>query len=577
MSDHRQVDCIVIGYNEIPFQHYERFLRKFGENSEAYRDLKFSFVNLDGKKLDYVGLLNHVIGLSDPQGETTHGREALKSGDIPNLAAAYLSNFLRKRNCETRSINLFQHEKEKLIEYLAQDPVCVAITTTFYVINLPVNEMVEFIRQHNSTVKIVVGGPLIANHARNNQGDAFRAAVDDIGADIYVVEGQGEATLHRIIESLKSGDDLATVPNIAYLEDGQLKRTLTSAEDNSLDENFINWRNFPQEDLGVTLQTRTARSCAFKCSFCNYPTRAGALSLASLETLEAEFDSMRALDNVSNLVFIDDTFNVPLPRFKDICRLMIKKKYNFNWFSYFRCSNSDQEAIELMAESGCKGVFLGIESGSPSILKNMNKAATPEKYVKGIELLHRHNILSFGSFIIGFPGETEATVNETIEFIKATKPDYYRAQMWYCEPGTPIYQQKEKYQINGDGFVWTHATMDSIAAMGQIEKMFLGIDESLWLPQWSFDFWIIPYLIGKGISLNRFKTFMRMAHKLLALEIASIGGEEKEHLQQQHLARGVEAIRKWQQSESPVTNRGRLTFGLQKRMAGLPSSTSSAA
>jgi len=564
MNIPQTLDCIVIGYNEVPFQHYEKFLRNFGENSEAYRDLKFSFVDVDGEKMDFIGLLNHVIRHADPQSTSTLAREGVKSGDIPSLAAAYLSNFLRNHGCETRTINLFQHEKEKLADYLAQDPLCVAITTTFYVVNMPINEMVEFIRERNPKTKIVVGGPLIANHARNYKGDELRTAVDDIGADIYVIEGQGEATLQRVVECLKRGGSLEEVPNLAYVEDGQLKRTPTVPEDNSLDENYIDWRNFPDEKLGVTLQTRTARSCAFKCSFCNYPTRAGALSLANLDTLEREFDSMRQLGDVSNVVFIDDTFNVPLPRFKDICRLLIKKNYGFNWFSYFRCSNSDEEAFELMAESGCKGVFLGIESGSPAILKNMNKSATPEKYARGIEALKRHDILTFGSFIVGFPGETEETVNETIEFIKGTKPDYYRTQMWYCEPGTPIYQQKEKYEINGDGFVWSHATMDSIGAMGHIERMFLNIDESLWLPQWSFDFWIIPYLIGKGISPERFKTFMGMAHKLLALEIASVSGAEKETLQQQYLARAIEAAARWRQPAA--ASRAGLSLGMSKRL-----------
>ena len=207
-----------------------------------------------------------------------------------------------------------------------------------------------------------------------------------------------------------------------------------------------------------------------------------------LDRLEAELDSMRALNDVQNVVFIDDTFNVPLPRFKDICRLMIKKNYQFNWFSYFRCGNSDKEAVELMAESGCKGVFLGIESGSQQILKNMNKAVTVEKYIKGVELLHRYNILTFDSFIIGFPGETRETVDETIAFIKESRPDYYRAQLWYCEPGTPIEHQRERYGITGDGFVWSHATMDSLDAMDHIDRLFLTINESVWLPQWSFDF-----------------------------------------------------------------------------------------
>ncbi len=542
------LDCVVIGYNEVPFVEYESFLRNYGEDAEAYRDLKFSFVNLAGKKLDYMDLLNHVFDLAQPEGHASPGKE-LKSGDIPNLAAVYLTNFLRNRGHETRYINLFQHEKEKLIEYLAEDPFCVAITTTFYVVNMPAVEIVQFIRQHNPKVKIVIGGPLVSNHARNYADVVeLKAALDDIGADIYVIDGQGELTLSQIVETLKTGGDLSTVPNIAYLKNGMLLRTKVIAENNSLDENYIDWNRFRDEDLGATIQTRTARSCAFKCSFCNYPTRAGALSLTSNEVIKKELDSIVELDQVRNLVFIDDTFNVPFPRFKEICRLMIKNKYPFNWFSYFRCSNSDEEAIALMAESGCKGVFLGIESGSPTILKNMNKSATIEKYAKGIEWLRQYGIMTFGSFIVGFPGETEATVQETVDFIRETKPDYYRAQMWYCEPGTPIQNQRAEYDINGQGFVWNHRTMDSLEAMDHIDKMFLTIKESLWLPQWSFDFWTIPYLIGKGISLDLFRELMQSAHQMLTLEIASVPDYQKHLLQQEYLQQMVAAARNWQQS-----------------------------
>jgi p-methyltransferase len=368
-------------------------------------------------------------------------------------------------------------------------------------------------------------------------------ALEDIGADIYVNESQGEHTLTRIIEALKNGSRLSTVPNIIYREDGKLRSMPKQVEVNSLDENFINWQTFAGEHLGPTVQTRTARSCAFSCAFCNYPERAGKLTLASLETVEKELDSLRRLGYIKNLVFIDDTFNVPLPRFKEMCRLMIEKDYQFNWFSYFRCSNSDEEAIELLAKSGCKGVFLGIESGSPTILKNMNKAATVEKYARGIELLHEYGVLTFASFIMGFPGETEETFRESVDFIRETKPDYYRTQLWYCEPGTPVDRQREKYGIEGEGFVWSHATMDSMEAMDYIDRAFLEIKESTWLPQWSFDFWTIPYFLGKGYSLEQFKKLMTLSHRLLALEIAYVPEAEKKSKQQEYLLKMVEAVK----------------------------------
>ncbi|HTU45293.1 MAG TPA: PhpK family radical SAM P-methyltransferase [Bryobacteraceae bacterium] len=529
-----KLDCIVIGYNETPFEEYELLLRSYGVYSEAYRDLKFNFVNLDGHPLNYVGLLNNILQQAASKNPShPFATSHFESGDILNLAAAYLTTYLRRRGIHAEIVNLFQSEKDRLAAYLAQEPAAVAITTTFYVINHPLYEMVQFIRQQNPDVKIVVGGPLIANHARNYDAEGFSAALSDIGADIYVIEGQGEATLSEIVNCLRGGKDLASVPNLAYFEDGKLLRTAEVRENTPLDENFIDWTGFGERDLGPTLQTRTARSCAFNCAFCNYPTRAGKLSLASVDTVDKELETMRALAYVRNVVFIDDTFNVPLPRFKQLCRMMIRRNFGFKWFSYFRCSNSDEETIALMAESGCKGVFLGIESGSPAILKNMNKAATIEKYAEGIRLLHKYQILTFGSFIVGFPGETDETVEESIRFIRENKPTYFRAQLWYCEPGTPIDVQRAKYNTTGSGFVWHHSTMDSLRAMDHIDRMMLSIKESQWLPQWSFDFWIIPYLFGKGMSERQLAVFMGHANRLLSLEIAEIRKEEKRTLQQQ--------------------------------------------
>ena len=542
-----RLDSVVVGFNEVPFPQYENLLRRYGERSTAYRDLKLNFVLIEGKPTRYVDLLNYA---SLRNNLSTPGASRFESGDIPNLASVYLCAYLRKRGISARYINLFQQERDKLAAYLMEDPVCVAITTTFYAINYPLYEMIEFIRKINRKTKIVVGGPLIANHLRGYDSSGFEEALRDIGGDIYVIDAQGEGTLARIVTCLRSGGSLSAVPNICYFSGDRLLRTLVVPENNPLDENYVDWSLFQDEDLGPTIQTRTARSCAFNCSFCNYPTRAGKLALASIQTIEKELDALAARRSIRNVVFIDDTFNVPLDRFKEICRLMIRKKYGFSWFSYFRCSNSDEEAIDLMARSGCAGVFLGIESGSPVILKNMNKAATVEKYAEGIRLLQAHDILTFASFLMGFPGETEDTVNETRRFISETSPTYYRIQPWYCEAGTPVTRERTKYQLSGNGFMWSHSTMDNSRAMDLIESIFLSVEESVWLPQWSFDFWIIPYLLGRGISLDRLKRFLQWAGKLLRTEFAIAGGRAKKSSRDEILALLLNEVGTWRSPES---------------------------
>ena len=549
------VDVIVVGYNDPPFERYERLIRNYGVDSEAYRDLRYSFVELHGQVLNYVDLLNYVDATARGAART---ERRFESGEIPNLAAVYLTNYLRRQGLRAQHINLFQKEKERFRALLDERPACVAITTTFYILNFPASEIVQFVREHSPDTKIVVGGPLVGNHLRAAQehgeqyadamgvvqSDRLRTSLDDLGADAYVIDSQGEHTLAQIAKCLRGGGDLNSVPNLLLKRNGRYRRTPIVPERNVLDEVDIQWTDFAQEALGPTLQTRTARSCAFSCAFCSYPERAGDLALASLATVERELDAMHAL-GTRNVVFIDDTFNVPLARFKEICRLMIRKQYGFRWFSYFRCSNSDAEAIDLMAEAGCTGVFLGIESGSPAILKNMSKAARVDQYATGIEALRRHGILTFGSFIIGFPGETADTVAETAAFIQSTGMDYFRTQSWYYEHGTPIARQHEKYGMTGEGFVWSHATMDSIEAQEHIDRLYLTIDGPTWLPQWSFDFWFIPYALGKGLSLDQFKQLVQGANRILSLDLASVSDAQKAHGKEDAFRDLVAAARAW--------------------------------
>lgn len=522
------LDSVVIGHNEPPFEQYEAWVRgAYGIESEAYRDLRFNFIDVGGKKLTYVDLLNDACG--------GNGHPPFQSGDIPHLAAAYLTQFLRRAGFRTEFVTLFQQERERLAELLSRKPWCVAITTTLYVVNGPAAEIVSFVREHAPDTAIVVGGPLIANHHRNYSGGAFETALRDLGADYYIIESQGEATLASLMHTLCNGRLPEAVPNLAFFRAGRLVRTLPVPENNDVAANAMDWRQLVAPGETRTLQTRTARSCAFSCAFCNYPTRAGKLATMDVEAVARELESMRAIGTIENVIFIDDTFNVPTRRFKDLCRMMIRERFSFNWFSYFRGSNADEEDIELMAESGCKGVFLGIESGDASMLKNMVKRAEPSQYAWAVDRLRAAGILSFASFIVGFPGETADTVQATREFVQRIRPDFYRAQLWYNEPGTPIRRQQDAYGIEGDGFVWRHNTMSSLEAIDHIDRLFLSISESIWLPQWSFDFWIIPYLFGRGITRARFEAWMRHAHELLRLEIAGIDGPRREALQRNRM------------------------------------------
>mgnify|MGYP001093960497 CR=1 FL=1 len=88
--------------------------------------------------------------------------------------------------------------------------------------------------------------------------------------------------------------------------------------------------------------------------------------------------------------------------------------------------------------------------------------------------------------------------------------------------------------------------------MDHIDRAFLEIKGSTWLPQWSFDFWTIPYLLGKGYSLEQFKQLMTLSHRLLALEIAYVPEHEKKSMQQGYLLKMIEAVKPHQAAVSTI-------------------------
>jgi hypothetical protein len=122
-----------------------------------------------------------------------------------------------------------------------------------------------------------------------------------------------------------------------------------------------------------------------------YPTMAGAYVNSSLEAVENELRVLHE-KGVTNVVFIDDTFNYSIQMFKRLLRMMIANDFKFRWVSFLRCSNVDEEALDLMKESGCIGVLLGIESGDQRILQLMNKSAKVDRYHWGIAELNKRGI-----------------------------------------------------------------------------------------------------------------------------------------------------------------------------------------
>jgi radical SAM PhpK family P-methyltransferase len=513
----KTIDCFFIGHNEMDFVEYEKNIRHMGVNSGAYRDLNLSFIRCSETPYTAAGFFNFLHSQAQHQYRSKHAVKPLNMYETLSPAIAYLGTYLHRRGLTFDYVNTFNDRKEVLAEKLVEENIrTIAIITTLYVSVYPILEIVDVIKRYNHSARLIVGGPFMATQIRSlgmntDEIDYLFHAVD---ADFYVNSSQGEAALVDIINALKHDSPPDQIKNIIFKRGNTYIPTEMEREDNPLEQNMVDWRLF-SHSVGTHAAIRTSISCPFACAFCGFPEHAGKYQTADPAAVEMELNQLEGPGNesvpVSHISFIDDTFNVPVQRFKDILKMMIKNNFQskFKWNAHFRCQFADREMVELMKESGCEGVFLGIESGNDRMLKNMNKAANVEKYVKGMALLKEYGIITYGSFIIGFPGETEKTVKDTVTFIKESGLDFFRAQLWYAEPITPIWREKEAYGIRGSNFEWRHDTMDSRKAADLVDDIFLSINTPTWVPQYNFEIYSIFQLLHRGFSLGRVKSFLK--------------------------------------------------------------------
>lgn len=445
-----------------------------------------------------IGYLEGDLNFDKPKAKNILKIEEMKEF---NAAVAYLGTFLYRRGFTFDYINYIENEYDLLVKKLAQKNIkSVAISTTYCLDNETVKKLVSLVRNIDPTIKIILGGPHIANLLKyTNDKEILNIMLRRINADFYINSFQGETTLTNILLYLRGNLSLNQIPNIYYKSEHKYIHTEIMEEDNNLEVNMVDWSLF-SDRIGEVVPVRTAISCPFSCAYCNHPINAGKYRYVSVEAIERELNSIEQIKKVQYIDFVDDTFNVPQQRFKDILRMIIKNSYSFKWFSYIRCQFIDDETVRLMKESGCIGAMLGIESGSQEMLNVMNKMVTVEELKRGTTLLNQYSIPTVALFFIGFPGETNETVNETINFINEVKPTFYVTRSWVYDPRTPIGRENEKYGIKGFMYKWSHNTMNFTTAEQLVEKTISSIKNSL---QGKYSAPQIHKLISSGLTIDQ--------------------------------------------------------------------------
>jgi radical SAM superfamily enzyme YgiQ (UPF0313 family) len=155
--------------------------------------------------------------------------------------------------------------------------------------------------------------------------------------------------------------------------------------------------------------------------------------------------------DVKEIFFDDDTFSWGKRRVLDLCEKL--KPINFTWSCTSRV-HTDYETLKAMREAGCRLLIVGFESGDPTILQNVCKGASPEQAKVFMKNCKKLGILVHGDFIIGLPGETRETIEETMRFAQELDCETIQVSIAHAFPGTAVhdYMRNHGYLTDDDMF-----------------------------------------------------------------------------------------------------------------------------
>jgi radical SAM superfamily enzyme YgiQ (UPF0313 family) len=160
-----------------------------------------------------------------------------------------------------------------------------------------------------------------------------------------------------------------------------------------------------------------------KCAYCSTPALEGTV-IRKHRVDEAVKGIVRHVTaGFSSFYFVDNTFNFPPDYTKELCEALISANLGIRWRCILYPGFVDEEMVRLMASAGCVEVSLGFESGSPEILKNLNKKYTAEQVRAASKLLEKYGIKRMGFLLLGGPGETKETVLASLAFADSLNLD----------------------------------------------------------------------------------------------------------------------------------------------------------
>ena len=243
-----------------------------------------------------------------------------------------------------------------------------------------------------------------------------------LGADMGI-QGEGEAAFPALLERIGGGGDVSDLAGVSLPDrPAQARRFTRDLDDLPLPEPRL-WipSGAGRGDLWVPVQSR--RGCPMDCIFCSTSLIEGRSVRRRSPGRVVRW--LAALNDAGcrNFNFVDNTFNLPPSYAKELCSRIIEAGLEITFWAIIYPKWVDAELAQLMSRAGCRQVSLGFESGSDRILRGLNKRFSRQEVQAASKLFQEAGIARWGFLLLGAPGETRDTVEESLAFADSLKLD----------------------------------------------------------------------------------------------------------------------------------------------------------
>lgn len=241
------------------------------------------------------------------------------------------------------------------------------------------------------------------------------SALDYLGADMGI-QGEGEVAFPALLGRLRHGFALRGIPGL-YLRGRGLqgrRRFVKSLNDVPFPDLPVPRGSASGGEISIPVQT--SRGCPMNCSYCSTPTIEGH-AIRKRDPAAAVQEIARHVDAGAKFFhFVDNVFNLPLSHAKELCKRIIDRDLKISWRCILYPGRIDGGLADLMARAGCVEASLGFESGCERILRTMNKKFSPRTVRRASAALRRSGVWHMGFLLLGGPGETRESVEESLAF-----------------------------------------------------------------------------------------------------------------------------------------------------------------